>query len=104
MIRRPPRSTLFPYTTLFRSIPHPPGNPLFVLMAHVWETLLGVVPGLSVAVRVNLFSAFMSAASHALWFLVMHRVIGFFTLNETVRRLGAAACVEIGRASCRERV
>src|SRR2546430_10257963 len=25
MIRRPPRSTLFPYTTLFRSIPEPPG-------------------------------------------------------------------------------
>src|SRR2546430_6807626 len=25
MIRRPPRSTLFPYTTLFRS-PQPPGN------------------------------------------------------------------------------
>src|SRR2546430_12552872 len=24
MIRRPPRSTLFPYTTLFRSIPPPP--------------------------------------------------------------------------------
>src|SRR3712207_9017881 len=23
MIRRPPRSTLFPYTTLFRSVPHP---------------------------------------------------------------------------------
>src|SRR5256885_13089236 len=23
MIRRPPRSTLFPYTTLFRSFPHP---------------------------------------------------------------------------------
>src|SRR3712207_7333422 len=31
MIRRPPRSTLFPYTTLFRSSSHapasPPGNP-----------------------------------------------------------------------------
>src|SRR3712207_7849200 len=29
MIRRPPRSTLFPYTTLFRSSepPHSPGNP-----------------------------------------------------------------------------
>src|SRR2546423_2783047 len=30
MIRRPPRSTLFPYTTLFRSYPrhrqHPPGD------------------------------------------------------------------------------
>src|SRR2546430_7333202 len=24
MIRRPPRSTLFPYTTLFRSTPNPP--------------------------------------------------------------------------------
>src|SRR3712207_8776477 len=24
MIRRPPRSTLFPYTTLFRSLQHPP--------------------------------------------------------------------------------
>jgi len=75
-------------------IPHPPGNPLFVLMAHVWETLLGFT-GLSVPVRVNLFSALMSAASHALWFLVMHRVIGFFTASETVRRLGAAACVAV---------
>src|SRR2546426_9297813 len=26
MIRRPPRSTLFPYTTLFRSIGHQKGN------------------------------------------------------------------------------
>src|SRR3712207_7424245 len=28
MIRRPPRSTLFPYTTLFRSEPHPAGGPI----------------------------------------------------------------------------
>src|SRR5256885_3162253 len=27
MIRRPPRSTLFPYTTLFRSIHHLPADP-----------------------------------------------------------------------------
>src|SRR3989441_8518939 len=27
MIRRPPRSTLFPYTTLFRSVVAPPANP-----------------------------------------------------------------------------
>src|SRR5258707_5604845 len=27
MIRRPPRSTLFPYTTLFRSIPAPRSRP-----------------------------------------------------------------------------
>src|SRR2546429_3203784 len=29
MIRRPPRSTLFPYTTLFRSPPRPTGNTAF---------------------------------------------------------------------------
>ena len=28
MIRRPPRSTLFPYTTLFRSGPHQPLLPI----------------------------------------------------------------------------
>src|SRR2546427_7788791 len=28
MIRRPPRSTLFPYTTLFRSIPQPVVRPV----------------------------------------------------------------------------
>src|SRR3989442_3643557 len=28
MIRRPPRSTLFPYTTLFRSEPGRPGRPV----------------------------------------------------------------------------
>src|SRR2546426_2691687 len=27
MIRRPPRSTLFPYTTLFRSVPHGGADP-----------------------------------------------------------------------------
>src|SRR5256885_10539552 len=29
MIRRPPRSTLFPYTTLFRSLAHPRAGKLF---------------------------------------------------------------------------
>src|SRR3712207_7839880 len=31
MIRRPPRSTLFPYTTLFRSPHHTPGCPCLEL-------------------------------------------------------------------------
>src|SRR2546426_5071039 len=34
MIRRPPRSTLFPYTTLFRSIPAPDGKDLNLNRAH----------------------------------------------------------------------
>src|SRR3712207_8333861 len=33
MIRRPPRSTLFPYTTLFRSVRHRRG-PAVVLLPH----------------------------------------------------------------------
>lgn len=73
-------------------IPHPPGNPLFVVLARAWELLLAPF-GLSVAVRINLFSAFMSATTAALWFLVAHRVLAFFSPSETLRRVGAAAAV-----------
>src|SRR3712207_7171994 len=51
MIRRPPRSTLFPYTTLFRSGPElpaaeadhrhvPPGPPEHALLHHVTHLLI----------------------------------------------------------------
>src|SRR5256885_6968825 len=43
MIRRPPRSTLFPYTTLFRSVPHVAGGALQE----------DVVPGVPAARRVR---------------------------------------------------
>src|SRR5438067_8555342 len=35
MIRRPPRSTLFPYTTLFRSEPGDPAN--YFMLARLYE-------------------------------------------------------------------
>src|SRR5438477_252397 len=35
MIRRPPRSTLFPYTTLFRSLPEKPDLEIFS-QVHEW--------------------------------------------------------------------
>jgi hypothetical protein len=73
-------------------IPHPPGNPLFVILARAWELLL-TPAGLSVAVRVNLFSALMGAGAAAFWFLVVHRVLGFFTGSEMVRKVGAGAAV-----------
>src|SRR2546425_5251962 len=40
MIRRPPRSTLFPYTTLFRSVFSTKGNPLLManLKKHISPT------------------------------------------------------------------
>src|SRR2546422_6905575 len=48
MIRRPPRSTLFPYTTLFRSrIPYGeiPGFPLSTVESHAGELLVGTLAG-----------------------------------------------------------
>jgi hypothetical protein len=73
-------------------IPHPPGNPLFVLLARAWELLLSPL-GLPVAVRINLFSAFMSAGAAFFWFLLVHRILAFLTPSETVRRVGAFAAV-----------
>jgi hypothetical protein len=73
-------------------IPHPPGNPLFVLMASAWEQLLAIT-GLPVAVRINLFSALMTAAASVCWYLVVHRILASFSESETVRRLGAGAAV-----------
>jgi hypothetical protein len=54
-------------------IPHPPGTPLFVLIAHAWGLL---VPLGDYAVRTNLLSAIFSAAGAALFFLVVHESLG----------------------------
>ncbi len=79
-------------TSHIMGIPHPPGNPLFVILARAWELLLSPT-GLSVAVRINLFSAVMGAGAGAFWFLTIHRVLAFFTEREMVRRIGAGAAV-----------
>src|SRR5688500_14665646 len=73
-------------------IPHPPGNPTFVLLARTWDILLSPF-GLSTATRINLFSAFMSATAHALWFLVIHHVLRYFSENRIFRLVGAAVAV-----------
>src|SRR3989475_12696652 len=39
MIRRPPRSTLFPYTTLFRSLTEPRGPEMVPAMARLLRTI-----------------------------------------------------------------
>src|SRR2546422_7180830 len=53
MIRRPPRSTLFPYTTLFRSslvngfaVALTPTNLLYCFLGSLIGTAIGVLPGL----------------------------------------------------------
>jgi hypothetical protein len=73
-------------------IPHPPGNPLFVVLARAWSILLAPL-GFSVAVRVNLFSALMSASAHALWFLVVHHILRYFSRDQFFRIAGASAAV-----------
>jgi hypothetical protein len=79
-------------TSHMMGIPHPPGNPLFVLLGRAWDVLLSPT-GLPVAVRINLFSAFMSAGTTFFWYLMVHRILGFFDGREKVRRVGAAVSV-----------
>jgi hypothetical protein len=71
-------------------IPHPPGNPLFVLLARTWDIILGVVH-LPVAVRINLFSATMGALAHGCWFLLADRVLAFYSRDRVYRLIGASA-------------
>ncbi len=69
-------------------IPHPPGNPLFVLMAHVW----GLIPwAASYAERINLFAAATSAVSAGCWFLVAERWLRTIIPARWPRRLAAVA-------------
>src|SRR2546430_6039655 len=49
MIRRPPRSTLFPYTTLFRSVPSATSSPARAILIRFadhenWKSLTPVPP------------------------------------------------------------
>src|SRR2546430_10333432 len=48
MIRRPPRSTLFPYTTLFRSPPLAGAAPRSSATARSWSTHTATPPSISV--------------------------------------------------------
>jgi hypothetical protein len=79
-------------TAHIMGIPHPPGNPLFVVLGRAWSVLLSPL-GLSVAVKVNLFSAFVSASAHGLWFLVVHHILRYFSEDRTFRLVGASAAV-----------
>lgn len=55
-------------------IPHPPGTPLFVLMAHVWSMIASPVLGFTIAV--NAFSALTTAAAFGLVANIFWRATG----------------------------
>ena len=74
-------------------IPHPPGNPLFVIMAHTW----GALPlAAKYAARINLFAAATSAASAGFWFLVAERWMRNVVPVRWARLAAAAAGVLVG--------
>src|ERR1043165_7594233 len=78
MIRRPPRSTLFPYTTLFRSIDAGVsawGQPYLVLEYIDGEPIDRYCSraGLDLTARLKLFCGVAAAVEHAHAHLIVHR-------------------------------
>src|SRR2546425_3733491 len=74
-------------------IPHPPGNPVFVLLAHAW----GLLPlGADYARRINLLAAVSSAAAAGFWFLIGERWLRPIVPPTGPRRLAAAAGAVVG--------
>ena len=77
-------------------IPHPPGNPLFVILAHTF----GLLPlAASYAERINLFAAVTSAAAAGLWFLVAERWLKGIVRERWARYAAAFGGVLVGATS-----
>jgi hypothetical protein len=77
-------------------IPHPPGNPLFIILAHTF----GLLPlAASYAERINLFAALTSAAAAGLWFLVAERWLRAIVGHRWARYAAAFSGVLVGATS-----
>jgi hypothetical protein len=77
-------------------IPHPPGNPLFVVLAHAF----GLLPlAESYAVRINLFAAVTSAGAAGFWFLVAERWLRGIVPNRWARYGAAMGGALVGATS-----
>ena len=61
-------------------------------VARAWELLL-TPTRLPTAVRINLFSAFMSATAHGFWFLIADRVLAYYSTDRVFRLVGASVAV-----------
>src|SRR3712207_9202569 len=83
MIRRPPRSTLFPYTTLFRSDGASEAFPILLVVEHLHDQLAAVADVLD-RVREVVHEADGDASEHRLAFLLLHVLL---ELHETVRHV-----------------
>src|SRR5688500_8031914 len=74
-------------------IPHPPGNPLFVLIGRAFS-ILPIAP--NVAMRINVLAAVSSAVAASVWYLVARRVAVRAGLGPVISRITAAVSTLIG--------
>lgn len=74
-------------------LPHPPGNPLFVIAGRA-ISLLPIAP--TVAMRINVLAAICSAASAGFWFLVGHRIVARSGGTEWLARLAGVTGAIVG--------
>src|SRR6476646_7012884 len=74
-------------------LPHPPGNPFFVLIG-LFFTLLPIAG--SIAARVNILAAVSSAVSAGMWFLITERVLVSWFPHRWQRIAGGATAALIG--------
>src|SRR2546430_15190390 len=100
MIRRPPRSTLFPYTTLFRST-----------SSQLWRRTVTAMNAVYPAVKLEhmyVDNAAMKLTLKPSQFDVMlcSNMFGDILSDAAAALVGSIGLIpsEIGRASCRERV
>ena len=74
-------------------LPHPPGNPFFVLIGRVFA-ILPIGP--SVAMRINVLAAVSSAVSAGFWFLVTERVLVSWLPRRWQRIVGGSLAALLG--------
>ncbi|HEX2600503.1 MAG TPA: DUF2723 domain-containing protein [Gemmatimonadaceae bacterium] len=74
-------------------LPHPPGNPFFVLIGRVFA-VLPIAP--NVAMRINILAALCSAGAAGMWFLVTERVLVGWLADRWQRVVGGAIAALLG--------
>ena len=74
-------------------LPHPPGNPFFMLLGHAFASLPLPV---SYAARINILAALASACSAGLWFLVTERIVSRWIAERWHRLVVAGLATLIG--------
>src|SRR5687768_17967696 len=74
-------------------LPHPPGNPLFVILGRFFA-ILPIAP--TVAQRINILAALTSAISAGMWFLITERVLVSWLADRWERIAAGVAAALIG--------